>query len=58
MGRTLWVLMGTIGIVLLMACQRRDLLLVRADARRQEFAIARRWARRDLEWYAHFLLRA
>ena len=39
-GRTLWVLMGAIGIVLLMACANvANLLLVRGDARRQEFAI-------------------
>jgi ABC-type antimicrobial peptide transport system permease subunit len=39
-GKTLWVLMGTIGIVLLMACANvAVLLLVRADGRRQEFAI-------------------
>ena len=49
-GRTLWVLMGTIGIVLFMACANvATLLLVRADARRQEFAIraalGARWTR-------------
>jgi predicted permease len=39
-GRTLWVLMGTIGIVLLIACANvAILLLVRTDGRRQEFAI-------------------
>lgn len=39
-GRTLWVLMGAIAVVLLMACANiGNLLLVRADARRQEFAI-------------------
>ena len=39
-GTSLWVLMGTIGIVLLMACTNvANLLLVRAEARHQEFAI-------------------
>ena len=39
-GRTLWVLMGTIAIVLLMACANvANLQLVRATARQQEFAI-------------------
>jgi putative ABC transport system permease protein len=36
----LWVLMGTIGIVMLMACANvANLLLVRADARQQELAV-------------------
>jgi putative ABC transport system permease protein len=39
-GRVLWVLMGTIGMVLLVACANvANLLLVRTDGRRQELAI-------------------
>jgi hypothetical protein len=38
---TLWVLMGAIGAVLLVACANiANLMLVRADARRQELAVA------------------
>jgi predicted permease len=39
-GSVLWVVMGTIGLVMLIACTNvANLLLVRADARQQELAI-------------------
>ncbi|HTT25079.1 MAG TPA: ABC transporter permease [Candidatus Sulfotelmatobacter sp.] len=39
-GELLWVVMGTIGLVMLIACANvTNLLLVRAEARQQEFAI-------------------
>jgi putative ABC transport system permease protein len=55
----LWVVMGTIGIVMLIACANvANLLLVKAEARNRNLPFERRWARVGGESFGKCYLRA